>query len=251
MKPVDQGSKKRCQSPALPCPVVPGPSPASPRAHAASRAPAPPTSAPFSQHGLSSHGSACVSPGAKITAGFHPGTETSSKIFPGLHDTCCCPGSARHRGLWQEAVLCLTEPVTCQLPTVTCRALATCRAAGAERAWRCLPPSPVNPVTSPGLGHHPRLPVSHREPALGYQRRRLWEEEEGTAQAESWGGSGSLGQGALPLPVVLPAGEHSLPACSLHFLPQKAFWRLCTRPGVQGVPRAGRALRQVAQRLPC
>lgn len=86
MKPVDQGSKKRCQSPALPCLVVPGPSPASPRARAAPRAPALPTSAPFSQHGLSSRGSPCVSPGAKITAGFHPGTETSCKIFPGLHD---------------------------------------------------------------------------------------------------------------------------------------------------------------------
>jgi len=106
----------------------------------AAGAPAPPTSPPFSQHSLSSRGSACVSPAAKPTAGFRPGTETSSKTFPGLYGSCCCLSSAHHRGVWQpvcgqEARLCLTEPVACLLVTFACRHLAACR------AHRCLPPS--------------------------------------------------------------------------------------------------------------
>lgn len=186
MEPIDRGSKKSCQSPALPCRLVPGPSPASPRAHAAPGAPAPPTSAPFSQRRLSSSSSTCVSPGAKLTAGFHPGTETSSKIFPGLHDTCCCPGSARRRGLRQEAGLCLTEPApACSRPSPAELSPRVELPVPSERAgaslhrlltWSHLPAC-----------DNPRLPFSHPEPAFGCRRRRLCKEEERTAQAETGG----------------------------------------------------------------
>lgn len=81
MKPVDQGSASNRRSPALHCRVVPGPSPASPRAHAAAGAPAPPISPPSSQHRLSSRRSACVSPGAKSQLVFIQALKPPPKSF--------------------------------------------------------------------------------------------------------------------------------------------------------------------------
>lgn len=138
LEPADQGSESDCHSPAQCCPSRGHLQP-----HAAAGAPAPPISVPFSQHRLSS---ACGRPGAELTAGFHPGTKTPSKIFPGLCDACCRLGSAHHRGIWQPARaggLAVFDR-TCHLPDRDLclpRRLATRRAASAKPARRCLPPS--------------------------------------------------------------------------------------------------------------
>lgn len=113
-----------------------------------------------SHHSLSIYGSAHVSPGAKLTAAFHPGTKTSSRIFPGLYDSCCCLGFAHLHGIWQLGASAVFDR-TCLLVTFGCQHLTACGAARAKRAHRCCLRQLLTLLKALVLGNHLWLPVKH------------------------------------------------------------------------------------------